>query len=272
MNKATSVLSRNNVKTFGQPHGQPMIFAHGYGCDQNMWRMVAPAFQENYRIVLFDHVGFGNSDLSSFDRSKYGTLQGYAHDVLDICRELKLEKVIFVGHSVSAMIGVLAAIEAPDLFDKLILIGPSPRYINDADYVGGFTKADIDGLLDFLDSNYLGWSKAVAPVIMQNPDRPELAEELANSFCRTDPEIGKHFAGVTFLSDNRADLPKLNIPSIILQCDPDSIAPVCVGEYINRHLANSALVKLNATGHCPHLSAPAETISAMRSFLKSFVK
>ncbi len=245
-----------------------MLFAHGYGCDQSMWRMVAPAFQENYRIVLFDHVGFGNSDLSSFDLTKYGTLQGYAQDVLDICRELKLEKVIFVGHSVSSMIGVLAAIEAPALFDKLILIGPSPRYINDADYVGGFTKADIDGLLDFLDSNYLGWSQTMAPVIMQNPERPELAEELANSFCRTKPEIAKHFAKVTFLSDNRPDLPKLKTPSIILQCDPDSIAPVCVGEYTHKHLTNSLLVMLKASGHCPHLSAPAETISAMRSFLE----
>jgi sigma-B regulation protein RsbQ len=240
-----------------------MIFAHGYGCDQNMWRLVVPAFEKQFKIVLFDHVGAGNSDLSAFDSSKYNSLAGYAADILEICHELKLTQSIFVGHSVSAIIGILASIKEPSLFEELILIGPSPRYIDDGDYVGGFKKSDIDGLLDFLDTNHLGWSATMAPVIMGNPDRPELAAELANSFCRTDPEIAKHFARVTFLSDNRADLPMLKIPSLILQCAQDSIAPVAVGEYVHRHLAHSTLVMMKATGHCPHLSAPQETIAAI---------
>ena len=232
-----------------------------------MWRLVTPAFRDRYRVVLFDHVGFGNSDISAFNPARYASLESYADDVLEICSDLRLEDVIFVGHSVSSMIGVLASIKAPDLFDKLILIGPSPRYINDGDYVGGFTKADIDGLLNFLDSNYLGWSNTLAPVIMDNPDRPKLAEELANSFCRTDPAIAKHFAKLTFLSDNRADLPDVKTPALILQCNPDAIAPPIVGRYVEQHLKNSSLVLLKAAGHCPHLSAPEETIAAMRAFL-----
>ncbi len=267
--KSVSISTRNNIKLLGPEAAQPILFAHGYGCDQSMWRLVTPAFEDDYRLVLFDHVGFGNSEPASFDPTRYGTLHGYARDVLEICQELKLKRIIFVGHSVSAMVGVLAAKERPELFDKLVFVGPSPCYINDGDYVGGFTKPDIDGLLDFLDSNYVGWSTAMAPVIMQNPERPELSEELANSFCRADPEIAKHFAKITFLSDNRADLPSVTTPTVILQSDPDSIAPVCVGEYVRRHISNSSLVMLKATGHCPHLSAPAETISAIKGFLNS---
>jgi sigma-B regulation protein RsbQ len=262
-----SVLLRNNVKVFGS--GKiPIVFAHGYGCDQNMWRMVTPAFEQQYKIVLFDHVGFGKSDLSSFHASRYGRLEDYARDILEICHELALRNVIFVGHSVGAMIGVLAATQEPDLFSRLVLIGPSPCYINEGEYVGGFSRADIDGLLEFLDSNHLGWSHTMAPVIMGNPDRPELAEELENSFCRTDPEIAKHFARVTFLSDNRADLPRLTVPSLILQCSQDSIAPTVVGEYVHRNLAKSSLRMLSATGHCPQLSAPRETIAAMMAGLQ----
>lgn len=257
-----SVLLRNNVKVFGSGT-TPIIFAHGYGCDQNMWRFVTPAFEQEYKVVLYDHVGFGKSDLTAFQPQKYSTLDGYAQDLIEICHELGMQRVIFVGHSVGAMIGVLAAIRAPELFKKLVLIGPSPCYINDGDYVGGFTRKDIDGLLEFLDSNHLGWSNTMAPVIMGNPDRPELAEELANSFCRTDPEIAKHFARVTFLSDNRSDLSRLTIPALILQCSQDAIAPTVVGDYVQRHLANSALIHLKATGHCPQLSAPKETIAAM---------
>jgi sigma-B regulation protein RsbQ len=266
-----AVLKRNNVKVLGEGM-QPMIFAHGYGCDQNMWREVTPAFQRDHKVVLFDHVGAGDSDLKAFDRDRYATLDGYATDVLEICAELQLQNVVFVGHSVSAMIGVLAAIRQPDLFTKLVLIGPSPCYLNDGDYHGGFDRGDIDGLLDFLDSNYLGWSATMAPVIMGNPERPELANELANSFCRTDPEIAKHFARVTFLSDNRADLPKLKTPSIILQCSEDSIAPPPVGQYVHSQLADSSLILMQATGHCPHLSAPAETISAIRDGLKVLLR
>jgi sigma-B regulation protein RsbQ len=260
------VLKRNNVKVLG--HGQqPMIFAHGYGCDQNMWRFITPAFEDHYRIVLFDHVGHGQSDAAAFDPAQYGSLKGYADDVLAICWELDLMDAIFVGHSVSAMIGTLAAIKEPERFDRLVLIGPSPRYINDGDYVGGFKQEDVEGLLDFLDSNHLGWSSTMAPVIMANPDRPELGEELTNSFCRTNPEIAKHFARVTFLSDNRADLPNVKTKALILQCSQDAIAPEAVGRYMHQNLPGSEFVLMKATGHCPNLSAPEETIAAMEAFL-----
>jgi sigma-B regulation protein RsbQ len=257
-----SVLLRNNVKIFGLGT-TPIVFAHGYGCDQNIWRFVTPAFEDEYKIVLYDHVGFGKSDLTAFQPHKYSSLTGYAQDLIEICHELGVQQAIFVGHSVGAMIGVLTAIREPNLFKALLLIGPSPCYINDGEYIGGFARQDIDGLLEFLDSNHLGWSNTMATVIMGNPDRPELAQELANSFCRTDPEIAKHFARVTFLSDNRADLSKLTVPAVILQCSQDVIAPAQVGDYVQRHLANSTLIHLRATGHCPQLSAPQETIEAM---------
>jgi sigma-B regulation protein RsbQ len=261
-----SVLRRNNVHVSGTGQ-QAMIFAHGFGCDQHMWRLVAPAFEDRYRIVLFDHVGAGNSDLAAYDAVKYSTLQGYAEDVLEICDALDVRDGIFVGHSVSAMIGVLAATKAPERFAELVLVGPSPCYINDGAYVGGFERADIDELLEFMDTNYLGWSSAMAPAIMGNGQRPDLSAELENSFCRTDPDIAKQFARTTFLSDNRADLAQLTTPSLILQCQEDVIAPLPVGEYLHHHLVNSTLVVLDATGHCPHLSAPAETIAAMRAYL-----
>jgi sigma-B regulation protein RsbQ len=261
-----SILKRNNVHVSGRG-AQPMIFAHGFGCDQHMWRFVAPAFEDDYKVILFDHVGAGQSDLAAYDRVKYGALQGYADDLLEICRKLDIVGGIFVGNSVSAMIGVLAAIKEPARFARLVLIGPSPRYTNDGDYVGGFSQEDIAGLLDSLDSNYLGWSSAMAPVIMGNSERPQLGVELTNSFCRTNPEIAKQFARVTFLSDNRADLPKLKTPTLILQCSHDVIAPEAVGQYMHRMLAHSKLILMQATGHCPNLSAPDETIAAMRVFL-----
>jgi sigma-B regulation protein RsbQ len=262
-----SILSRTNVRVSGRPDGQPMLFAHGFGCDQNMWRFVAPAFEDTYRVILFDHVGAGRSDLSAYDPERYGSLAGYADDVLEICRELDLTDVVFVGHSVSAMIGVLAATREPGRFAKLVLIGPSPRYVDDDGYVGGFSQDDIDELLESLDSNYLGWSSAMAPVIVGNPDRPELGEELTNSFCRTDPSIARRFARVTFLSDNRADLAKVGVPTLVLQCTDDAIAPTPVGEYVHSRIAGSRLVMLDATGHCPNLSAPAETVAAMKAWL-----
>jgi sigma-B regulation protein RsbQ len=261
-----SVRRRNNVNIFGRG-SQPMIFAHGFGCDQNMWRFVTPAFENDYRIVLFDHVGAGQSDLQAYSRQKYASLDGYAMDLLEICAAEGLDNVIFVGHSVSSMIGILAANREPERFARLILVGPSPHYLNDEDYVGGFGRADIDGLLEFLDRNHMGWSTTMAPVIMGNPDRPELAAELTSSFCRTDPDIARHFARVTFLSDNRADLPKVTIPSLVLQCSDDAIAPIAVGEYVHAQVPGSRLVLLNATGHCPNLSAPEETIAAMKAFL-----
>ena len=246
-----------------------MMFAHGYGCDQNMWRLVAPSFADTYRLVLFDHVGSGKSDLSAYDDVRHSTLDGYADDILEILHEHDLWDVVFVGHSVSAMMGVLAAVRAPDRFARLVLVGPSPRYIDDEaeGYVGGFGRADIEEMLESLDSNYLGWSSAMAPVIMGNPDRPELGAELTNSFCRTDPAIARRFARVTFLADNRADLAKLRTPALILQCSDDIIAPDLVGDYVHKHTPQSTLVHLNATGHCPNLSAPDETVAAIKAYL-----
>ena len=261
------VLTRNHVVEHGPPDAQPMLFAHGFGCDQTMWRYVWPAFAEDHRVVLFDHVGFGNSDHSAWDPNRYATLEGYAEDVLEICRERDLNDVVFVGHSVSSMIGVLAAAAEPNRFERLVLIGPSPRYIDDQDYAGGFTREDIDSLLESLDSNYLGWSGAMAPVIMGNEDRPELSEELTNSFCRTDPDIAAHFARVTFLSDNREDLARVSTPSLVLQCAQDAIAPETVGAYVHDRLPHSSYVALDATGHCPNLSAPEETVAAIKTFL-----
>ena len=260
-------LARNNVRVAGPEDGPPMLFSHGFGCDQQMWRHVTPAFESDHRVVLFDHVGAGRSDLSAYSFEKYSTLGGYADDVLEICRELELTDVVFVGHSVSAMIGVLAAAREPDRFAKLVLVGPSPRYIDDGDYVGGFSRQDIEELLESLDSNYLGWSQAMAPVIMGTPDRPELGDELTNSFCSTDPQIARHFARVTFLSDNREDLAHVATPTLVLQCSRDVIAPPAVGEYVQRAMPNSRLVHLSATGHCPNLSAPEETVRAIKAFL-----
>jgi len=262
-----SVRERNRVTVRGVPAGRPMLFAHGFGCDQEMWRFVAPDFEVDHRVVLFDHVGSGRSDLSAYDRRKYGSLQGYADDVVEICRELELTDVVFVGHSVSAMIGVLAYRQAPELFGALVMVGPSARYVDDGEYVGGFSRNDILGLLDSLDSNHLGWSTQMAPVIMGNPDRPELGEELTNSFCSTDPDIARQFARVTFLSDNRADLASVRVPTLVLQCSADVIAPDPVGRYVHEHVPGSVFTKLAATGHCPNLSAPEETTAAIRAFL-----
>jgi sigma-B regulation protein RsbQ len=261
------VLARNNVTVSGRPDGPPMLFAHGFGCDQNMWRYVTPAFADSHRIVLFDHVGAGGSDLTAYDRQRYSDLSGYADDVLDICSALDLTDVTFVGHSVSAMMGVIAATKEPERFSRLVLVGPSPRYTDDGDYVGGFTTEDIEGLLESLDSNYLGWSSAMAPVIMGNPDRPQLGDELTNSFCRTDPEIARDFARVTFTADNRVELSQVRVPTLVLQCSDDVIAPAAVGAYVHEQVAGSTLVQLEATGHCPNLSAPEETAAAIRAFL-----
>jgi sigma-B regulation protein RsbQ len=262
------VVARHNITVTGRRDGQPMIFAHGFGCDQNMWRYVAPAFTDEFRVILFDYVGAGQSDSSAYDENRYSTLAGYADDVLEICRELDLHDVVFVGHSVSSMIGVLASLEEPERFAKLVLVGPSPRYIDDSDYVGGFSAADINELLDSLDSNYLGWSSVMAPVIMGNPDRPELGAELTESFCRSDPAIARRFARATFLSDNRADLSRVTTPTLVLQCSSDAIAPVAVGEYVRDAIPQSSLVMLDATGHCPNLSAPRATTDAIAAFVR----
>jgi sigma-B regulation protein RsbQ len=246
-----------------------MVFAHGFGCDQNMWRFVAPAFADRYRVVLFDLVGAGGSDPAAYDPERYSSLSGYADDILQICDALHLDDVIFVGHSVSAMIGVLAERARPDLFAALVLVGPSPRYVDDEGYVGGFSESDIHELLDSLDSNYLGWSSAMAPVIMANPERPELGQELTSSFCRTDPDIARRFARVTFLGDSRNDLRGVEAPTLVLQCTDDVIAPVEVGRYVHDAIPGSTLTLLEATGHCPNLSAPEETREAIERFLST---
>ena len=261
-----SVIERNNVRVQGSGD-RAMVFAHGFGCDQNMWRFVEPQFRDQFQTVLFDHVGAGGSELSSYDPAKYSTLHGYADDVVEIGRSLDLRGAVFVGHSVSAMIGALASIAAPDMFSELVMVGPSPRYIDDVGYKGGFTMDQIEGLLESLADNHMGWSAAMAPAIMGNPDRPELGEELTNSFCRTDPEIAKQFARATFMTDNRSDLPKIAARTLVLQCSDDIIASEAVGEYVNREVPNSSIVYLKASGHCPNLSAPAEVVSAMRGFV-----
>jgi sigma-B regulation protein RsbQ len=264
------ILRRNNVKVTGRG-SQPMLFAHGFGCDQNMWRFVAPAFEDDYKVVLFDYVGSGKSDLSAYDPQRYGTLRGYAQDVVDVCAALDLRDVIFVGHSVSSMIGVLAAQMAPDRFSRLIMIGPSPRYINAPGYAGGFEQADIEGLLDMMDRNFMGWASTMAPVIMKNPEHPEYTRELEESFCSTDPRMARRFAEATFFGDNREDLAGVRIPSLIMQCSDDVIAPLAVGDYLSQRIAGSTLRVMKATGHCPHLSHPEETIQVMKEYLSADV-
>ncbi len=269
---ASPVIRRNNVTVTGQANGPVMMFAHGFGCDQDMWRRLLPYFAEDYRLVLFDHVGAGHSDMSAYDRQKYGSLDGYAADLLEVCECLELEDVILVAHSVSAMIAVIASNQAPGRFSHMVLVAPSPRYTDDPTdgYVGGFSREDIEGLLASLDSNYFAWAAALAPMVMGNPDEPELADDLRSSFCRTDPAIAKHFAGVTFLSDARPELPKVRTRTLILQCSDDRLAPLEVGIYLHKNLERSTLMHLQATGHCPHVSSPKETAEAIGQYLSYF--
>lgn len=245
-----------------------MLFAHGFGCDQRMWRHVAPAFEADYNTVLFDYAGAGRSDVAAYDAARYATLDGYAEDVLDVVRALDLRDVVFVGHSVSATIGLLAAIRAPGRFARLVLVAPSPCFVNDPPhYVGGFERADLEGLLDLMDRNYLGWASYLGPVIAGDADRPDVAAELTDSLCSTDPVIARRFAEATFFNDARAELPRVPVPALVLQCRADHLAPPSVGEYVARRLPRGTLHVLDATGHAPHLSAPAETIAAMRAYL-----
>jgi sigma-B regulation protein RsbQ len=266
-----NVRSRNRITVTGQTGAPVVMLAHGFGCDQNMWRLVVPALERDFTVVRFDHVGAGRSDLSAWSRERYSTLDGYAGDVLEICRELALGPVVFVGHSVSAMMGVLAAARKPEAFAGLVLLAPSPCFTDDpaTGYRGGFSAADIDELLESLEANYLGWSGAMAPVIMGNPGRPELGEELTNSFCRTDPDIARVFARVTFLSDNRADLARVGVRTLVAQCSRDAIAPPEVGAFVHTEIPGSRLVTLNATGHCPQLSAPEETAAEIAAFART---
>lgn len=265
----SNILVRNNVQVLGNGT-QPLMFAHGFGCDQNMWRFVTPAFEKDFQIVLFDHVGSGKSDLSAYDKERHGDLQGYAQDVVEICEALDLRDVIFVGHSVSCMIGLLASLQEPELFARMALIGPSPCYINHLpEYVGGFERSDIEELLGMMEKNYIGWASFFAPAVMQNEAMPELTQELESSFCSTDPNTALLFARTTFYGDNRADLSKVRVPSLILQCAQDLVAPTEVGHYVHAHLPGSTLHLMKATGHCPHMSHPQETISVIQDYLQT---
>lgn len=262
------VLKRNNVRLYGRGN-EVIVLAHGFGCDQHVWRHFINAFEASYQLVVFDFVGSGKSDLQAYNAERYRLLDGYALDVIEVLEALNLTDVIFMGHSVASMIGVKAAITRPGLFNKLIFVAPSPCYINESNYIGGLERDDLESLLMMMDSNYLGWSTMLAPMVMGNPDRPELGEELTANFCATDPDIAREFARVTFLSDNRADLPNLKVPSLTLQCSDDILAPVEVGEYINRNTPLNTLIVLKATGHCPHLSNPQETIEAIVGYINS---
>ena len=262
-----AIIERNNVKVIGQGE-RTIVFAHGFGCDQRMWSFITPSFQEKFRIVLFDYVGSGNSDLNAYQSEKYNTLQGYVQDVLDIIEAMELKDIIFIGHSISSMIGMLASIERPDYFDKLIMIGPSPCYLNDTNgYHGGFEKSDITELLDMMEMNFAGWASYLAPIAMNNPESPKLSQELEQTFNSADPRITREFAEVTFFSDYRKDLAKATVPTLIMQCSDDSIVPIEVGEYLHRHLKNSMFRLMEAKGHYPHISHPEETIRCINEFL-----
>jgi sigma-B regulation protein RsbQ len=260
------ILKRNNVNVLGSGD-KIIVFAHGFGCSQQAWRLITSAFVDEYKLILFDYVGAGKSDISAYDKVKYNNLEGYAEDIIEICNELKVKDAVFVGHSVSAMIGALASIKEPTIFKKLIFIAPSPSYLNEPGYVGGFEKEDIDSLFEIMDDDYVKWAKLISPQIMGTPEKPELADEMAENFCTTDHEIVKQFAKVTFLSDNRKDLPNIPVESVTLQCSDDIIAPLEVGQYIHANAPNNIMVILNATGHCPHTSAPEETIEAIKASL-----
>lgn len=262
-----NILQRNNVQISGKGT-KPMLFAPGFGCDQNMWRLVAPFFEEHFQVVLFDYVGTGKSDYSAYSAEKYRELNGYASDIIEICHALELKDAVFVGHSVGCTIGMLASLEDPHLFEQLIMIGPSPCYLNDLpEYSGGFEKEDLEGLINMMEMNFIGWANYLAQVVMKNPDRPELSAELEESFCTTDPAVARDFAVATFFSDNRKDVPKVSVPALILQCSDDSIAPAAVGEYMHKMMPASEYRLMNAAGHCPHMSHPEETIELMHSYL-----
>ena len=265
---STSILKRNFVTVSGRGE-RALVFAHGFGCDQKMWRFVAPAFEEDFRVVLFDYVGAGRSDGAAYDPVRYGSLDGYASDVIEVIDALGMRDVVFVGHSVSSVIGLLASIRRPELFSRMVLVCPSPCYVNQTSgYVGGFNQTDIEGLLDLMDKNPLGWAGFLAPIVMKNADRPELGAELERSFCAMKPEVARQFARVTFLSDNREDLVKVRTRTLVLQCSNDSVAPESVGRFVHRQIFGSTFRQLNASGHCPHVSDAPETIRAIRSYLQ----
>eukprot|EP01013_Petalomonas_cantuscygni_P004879 TRINITY_DN15338_c0_g1_i1.p2 TRINITY_DN15338_c0_g1~~TRINITY_DN15338_c0_g1_i1.p2 ORF type:complete len:267 (-),score=70.09 TRINITY_DN15338_c0_g1_i1:31-831(-) len=256
----------NNINFAGSGEA-PIVFAHGFGCDQSMWKQVAPDFEKDHRVILFDLTGAGQSNRARYDFTRYETLDGHAEDVVEILEELDLRDVTLVGHSVSAMIASLAAISAPDRIARLVLVAPSPCFLNDGDYIGGFEKTDLEGILDLMDENYLGWASQFAPQIAGEPGGGPAADDLTQSFCQTDPDVARHFGRVTFMSDRRADVPRTNRPALILQCSDDLLAPVGVGEWMHRSIEGSTLEVLPVNGHCPHMTAPDLTLGAIRRFL-----
>ncbi|GHJ57953.1 hydrolase [Nocardioides sp. OK12] len=262
-----SALTRHHVSVTGRHDAPPLVLVHGFGCDQHMWRYVAPAFEDSHRVVLMDLIGAGGGDLSGYDSERYSELEGYAADITAVVRELDLHGAVLVGHSVSAMLVAMTQLEEPERVAGLVMVAPSPRYIDEPGYTGGFGEEDVDELLDSLAGNYLGWSSAMAPAIMGNSERPELGEELTESFCRMDPAVARRFATATFRSDSRDLLPRIGVPTLVLQCTDDVIAPVAVGEYVAEQVPDGRLVMLEATGHCPNLSAPEATTRAIASFL-----
>jgi sigma-B regulation protein RsbQ len=264
------VLARHAVRVSGRPDGAPIVFAHGFGCDQTLWRFIKPAFERDFRVVTFDYIGAGQSDRASYDPARYASLRAYADDVLEICHALELEDVTLVGHSVSATVAMLASIAEPGLFDSLVLVTPSPRYIDDPPgYIGGFSRADIDGLLGMMDANATGWAAYLAPVVMGNPERPGLASDLEATFCSIDPVMARQFAEVTFLADNRADVGNVSVPSLLLQVSDDVVAPMAVGQYLHDRLSQNTIRIIEGTGHCPHVSHPVETTRLMLEFLQA---
>lgn len=263
------IRARNNVRVLGNPEGPVIMFAHGFGCDQGMWQRVLPRFTPDYRVVLFDHVGAGNSDPEAYQSAKYSSLEGYTADVQEIMAELDLHDVTFVGHSVGGMMGVAAAAADPARFRNLVFLASSPSYMDypEDGYVGGTSQEDIRELLISLDSNYMVWAAAMAPVIMGNPGSPQLHTELEGSFCRINPTVAREFAKVAFLSDVRHLLKDVSVPTLVMQCTDDLLAPVHVGEYTRDHIPQAALSVLKATGHLPHVSAPEETANTILGYL-----
>ncbi len=261
---AADVLSRNAVRETGA--GPTMVLLHGFGCDQSMWSRVLPALAKDHRVIQYDLTGMGASDYHAYDRRRHGSLQGHADDLIEILDAMHTGPVVAVGHSVSSVIAGLAAIKRPDLFAKLVMIGPSPCYVDKPPYRGGFSSDDIDGLLATMDENYAGWAGQLASMVA-GAGEDEAEGELNDRFCRNDPEITKHFAQVTFKADNRADLPKIKTPTLILQSARDSIAQPFVGEYVSQHIPGSRLVSIDCTGHAPHMTHPEETVAAIQEFL-----
>lgn len=271
--KADQIIRRNNVNMRGQGLGQKqkvLVFAHGFGCDQYVWDKIAPAFETKYRVVLFDYVGSGRSDKSAYRKDRYRTLHGYKEDLLELCDALGLENIVFVGHSVSSMIGALAAAERPELMKNLIMIGPSPHFLNEEGYHGGFEKTQIEGMLQMIKGDYSEFAKFLSPVVMQNASRPHLAEEFERLLCQNDPDIISDFAEATFLSDVREDLTKLTVPTLILQTNNDAVAPEAVGEYVHSRIENSEYRLMDAEGHSPHVSDAPETIRLITEYLKAY--